>query len=242
MTFPLYSAGPICTGYDCLLFTIPFYIDQYAWLVVGVIALCIAFGRLVFTKRVDRIVGIFLAAGVCVLLIGWYRSYTHRHRFDAQSRSAITLLGSDALWPSSLPDGWRLTRLVSEVYGKEPQSAYVYATFQVKGDDAPHTLHEFNEKHTNNEGYACGYVTPEDSLSQNTNRASLDVGCSELYTLPSNRVVYKRPISNSRRVEYFMRQDGLVVVLESKADENHIKAFFARLEKTPADKLPFIAE
>ena len=242
MQLPLYSAGPICDGLGCAVFAFPLFIAEYGWQIVGGISIIIALVRFSKIKRIDRIVGFFILAGVVVTSLGWYQRYAWLHRFDAESRTKITKLGTEVLWPTSLPDGWRLTRLVGQDYGKPPGFGYLYATFRHKDEGSEYVLHQFNTKYTSNDKHKCGYADPNEILNAPSSDMDSDVACIDFYSTPSNRMVYKRLASSSSGSTYFFRQDDLLVTLYSNADENKIKAFFARLEKIPVQDLPFIAE
>jgi len=241
MLLPFYSAGPICEGVSCWPFALV-YLLEYAWIAVGAVALLGALLRWVLIKKIDRISIVFGIVGLLILTYAFYKNNSYQHRFDADSRAAVQKLRSEVPWPTQLPDGWSARRVVAQVYGKEPQSAYVYAEFTDKdADKAPYTLHIFDTAYTQNTDFKCGYSDPSSASYQPYIKIKPDAGCEEFYTLPSNQKVHRKRVEQSERAYYYLRQDGLVVVLESSADDNAIKAFYVRLENTPAQELPFIA-
>lgn len=241
IALPIYSAGPICEGASCWPFALVFLFESL-WIVLGALAIILALIRWVLTKRIDRISVIFGIAGALVLSYGFYSDYAFKHRFDIESRAAVTKLRSEIPWPAQLPDGWRLQRLVSQEYGKNPSSAYVFAEFvDDKNDGPPHDVHIFDAKYTENTDHQCGYASPDEWFSAGRVKKDPRLSCAEFYTLPSNEKVYKKQQDQSNYATYFLRRDGLVISLRSAADDNSIKAFFVRLENTPAQELPFVA-
>ncbi len=241
MSLPIYSAGPICEGFSCWPFALVFILDSI-WIVVGVLAVIVAIIRWVLTKKIDRISVVFGIAGILILSYGLYNDYAFKHRFDAESRAAIAKLRAEVPWPTQLPDGWKVKRLVSQEYGKNPSSAYVYAEFADNKNDGPsHNVHIFDMEYTDNSDQQCGYASPDEWFSSGRVRVDPRISCVEFYVLPSNEKVYKKQPDQSKYATYFLRRDGLVIALRSVADDNSIKAFFVRLYNTPAQELPFIA-
>ena len=234
---PVY-AGPICEGLlECVPFFTAILVFTYPWVSIGIVLIFIAFLRS-FKGKDKKSALYLLIAGLVFSMIQVPAIYINQHRMDKEYKEIAQKADFDTYIPQYKPGGFSL-RALGIGNPKEADNPYLTGIYQNE-EGAEFRIHEYGlAKNVKNSSGECGPPNPEYDFYN-----KIAIGCKSLATTPEGYKIYLDCVDYCKGVEAYVTIGNTRISInhayEDALSREELIKFVDSLEKTPADKIPFV--